>query len=319
MNLTDALPDPDTPLPLQQSAEFAKALRLMGRDAQALTIRDGRRRIGHIVLIGRHVPGLRTAYFTSRGPIWAGPLPVNLRHRALLHLRHEGLLLANGDSEAETDIFRISGYRRIVSGASVAELNLRPAGDWRRHTHGKWRNRLRRAERGAADVDLSTHPFQPTADARLLQNCAKMARKRGYQHLPEAFTSAFGAANPGAAQTFVAHQGGYMIAGIVVLRHGATATYHLGWNSEQGRVADAHRLLLSRAADWLRERGHRRLDLGTIDTENAPGLARFKLGAGAQSRKLSGSWLRMPFAASKAHNGRLPGDVGAPSEACRNY
>jgi hypothetical protein len=36
------------------------------------------------------------------------------------------------------------------------------------------------------------------------------------------------------------------------------------------------------------------LDLGTVDTENAPGLARFKIGSGAQIRSLGGTWLRIP-------------------------
>jgi hypothetical protein len=36
------------------------------------------------------------------------------------------------------------------------------------------------------------------------------------------------------------------------------------------------------------------LDLGTLDTQNAPGLARFKLGSGATAQLLGGTWARLP-------------------------
>jgi hypothetical protein len=48
------------------------------------------------------------------------------------------------------------------------------------------------------------------------------------------------------------------------------------------------------AADDLAARGHVRLDLGTVDTEAAPGLARFKLAVGATVHPLGGSWLGLP-------------------------
>jgi hypothetical protein len=40
----------------------------------------------------------------------------------------------------------------------------------------------------------------------------------------------------------------------------------------------------------LKAQGVARLDLGTIDTRRAPGIARFKLGAGARVEVLAGSW-----------------------------
>jgi hypothetical protein len=55
--------------------------------------------------------------------------------------------------------------------------------------------------------------------------------------------------------------------------------------SAQGKKR--HALVLAR-------RGITRLDLGTLDTEAAPGLARFKLGSGAAARALGGTWLWWP-------------------------
>ena len=40
----------------------------------------------------------------------------------------------------------------------------------------------------------------------------------------------------------------------------------------------------------LARRGVTRVDLGQVDTDTQPGLARFKLGAGADCRSLGGTW-----------------------------
>ncbi|GIT85375.1 hypothetical protein ROBYS_03910 [Roseobacter sp. OBYS 0001] len=81
---------------------------------------------------------------------------------------------------------------------------------------------------------------------------------------------------------------------MLFLEHGPVATYHLGWTSSAGRGANAHYALLMHAADYFAERSITRLDIGTVDTENTPGLARFKIGSGAQVRALGGTWIRMP-------------------------
>ena len=67
-----------------------------------------------------------------------------------------------------------------------------------------------------------------------------------------------------------------------------------GHTTAAGRAVSAHTLLLWQAADWLASKGHDRLDLGLINTEDAPGLARFKLGAGACARPLGGTWIWWP-------------------------
>ena len=44
----------------------------------------------------------------------------------------------------------------------------------------------------------------------------------------------------------------------------------------------------------LKKAGVKTLDLGGIDTEAGPGLARFKIGTGGEVLSLSGSWTRGP-------------------------
>ncbi|MEY8843073.1 GNAT family N-acetyltransferase, partial [Cribrihabitans sp. XS_ASV171] len=80
----------------------------------------------------------------------------------------------------------------------------------------------------------------------------------------------------------------------LILIHGQSATYHVAHTTQQGRATSAHNLLLWEAATWLAARGLTRLDLGPVETEHSPGLARFKLGTGARARALGGTWLLWP-------------------------
>jgi hypothetical protein len=52
--------------------------------------------------------------------------------------------------------------------------------------------------------------------------------------------------------------------------------------------------MLFQAAVALREEGVRWLDLGSVDSERALGLARFKLGTGAGLKRLGATMLVLP-------------------------
>ncbi len=72
------------------------------------------------------------------------------------------------------------------------------------------------------------------------------------------------------------------IAAIVILSHGKSATYQIGYTSEQGRKTSAHHLLLWQAVEQLKERGIHDFDLGGINEDTAKGLKRFKMGMGGK-------------------------------------
>lgn len=292
MILSDALPHCDTILPLQQSPEFAQTLQHMGRKADFITISHNNRRLAHLVVMRRRILGAKVA-FTSRGPVWPTPPNFEMRCRMIERLRQAGLTAINATAK-DVQALKITGYTQVMTPATLAQLDL--TADWRSHATVKWRNGLTRAERDRIDANLTltNRRFDPRQDDWLLQQTTAQARARRYRDLPASFTRAYTAVNPGQAQIFIAQQQDTPISAILILRHHGGATYHLGWSNDAGRRVDAHRLLLARAADWLVERQHRRLDLGTIDTETAPGLARFKLGMGARAVELGGTWLKMP-------------------------
>lgn len=79
------------------------------------------------------------------------------------------------------------------------------------------------------------------------------------------------------------------IAAILIICHGQSATYQIGWNSQEGRKYNAHHFLLWRAKFMLHSRGIKDLDLGGINNdEAAQGIKKFKEGTGAKISILAG-------------------------------
>ncbi|WP_417523104.1 GNAT family N-acetyltransferase [Marinovum sp.] len=179
---------------------------------------------------------------------------------------------------------------QLRTGAHVADLSLEgTASALRARMAQKWRNRLNRAaDSGLKVATLALPPDPGHWLLRIDQAQQVVKRYRGY---PPLFTAAFAAANRGQARIFEARRRGEPVAALLFLCHGAVATYHIGWSGPEGRESSAHHLLLWRAMLGLASRGVTRLDLGMVDTVTAPGLARFKLGSGAQCRALGGTWL----------------------------
>lgn len=250
-----------TALPLSQHPYHVEALQKIGADAQ-LIAQDG----AQLVTLRRRLPGLGVISMASREPLW----PQGAREL----LRKVRLVNADGGG------LRSLGFVQLMTPATVAELDI--TGDWLSRARGKWRNRLTRAK----PLRIKSHALGP-GDAWLLERCAEQARARGYRDLPAAYALAFPS-----ARVFEARLGSTVIAAMVMLIHAPVATYHLGWCGEDGRARDAHRQVLAHAVQWLSDAGITRVDLGTVDTDAAPGLARFKLGTGARAVRLGGTWLR---------------------------
>ena len=80
------------------------------------------------------------------------------------------------------------------------------------------------------------------------------------------------------------------IGAVLLLTHGAGATYQIGWNSNDGRDAGAHYILLWDALNCLKSRGVRHLDLGGTNDDTAKGVKAFKDGMGGMSVTLPGMY-----------------------------
>jgi hypothetical protein len=86
----------------------------------------------------------------------------------------------------------------------------------------------------------------------------------------------------------IVEEDGVKIAGILILCHGRSATYQIGWTSPAGRAKGAHNLLLWDGIRILKARGIQTFDLGGINDETAKGVKKFKAGMGGQHVILPG-------------------------------
>jgi hypothetical protein len=280
MDLATLSPDaPDhAPAPLLQSATAARALA-----ALRVSLTDAGQLVAQILLLRRF--GFTA---TLRGPLWHPAVTPPQMTAALRVLRRHGLRLVEADDPATATALHAAGFRQVATPAHVAELDLTPdAATRRRALDGKWRNRLVHAEKSR--LTLHHRRLEGPADPLLMAEAAQR-RTRRYRALPPGLSLAFGPA----AHVVEARQNGTPVAAMLFLRHGQTATYHIGHTTPAGRAAEAHRLILWHMADTLARDGVTRLDIGTVDTETTPGLARFKLGTGARLRPLGGSFIAIP-------------------------
>lgn len=269
---------PARSLPLQQHPYFAAAL---AKNGVSVILGDPivtQRRFGH----------LGTLRMVSRGPVWADDPDERLQCYAAL--RRAGVQIINAE-HPDDRILRAAGYRQIVTPAHVAEVDLtRP--DALAAMSGKWRNRLFRAK--GHGLSVTHRPFDRLRDHWLLQADAAQQGVKGFRNYPARITRGYAAEGKGATSLFLVDGAHGPLAALLFLNHAPRATYHIGWSSDEGRALNLHNLLMAHAIAHYRTRHFERLDLGQIDTRTAPGLARFKLGCGAEPRKLGGTWLRLP-------------------------
>lgn len=281
--------------PMQQHPRYGRALALCGAGVRRLAIADDDGAvIGRAQIVTRRLGPLALSMI-GRGPVWHGPQSGGGQRAALRQIAREvGPLVAIPAAQA-APMPRGPGLVALMTPAHHAVLDLGPGpATLRAGLGGKWRNRLVRAEADAVVVTRA-RDF-----GWLLAAEAGQARARGYRALPARFTEAWvaagddGAGDSSGYRLYEAHAGGALIAAMLFLTHRPWASYHIGWSGEAGRRRNAHGLILWRAITDLAAEGLAALDLGTVDTEAAPGLARFKIGTGARVAPLGPTLLVLP-------------------------
>ena len=304
-NLSPPVPAPSTlVLPLLQSPEFARTCELLRVPVRVCK----RERSGRITALwqvqSRHFGPLGRIDLVSRGPVAEdredlADWPDRFRRW------HDGRpMILNADG-LSPDALRAGGFMRVFKPKTLAMLPLSDRATMRAAMAQKWRNRLARAENAGLRVTRHALP----SNHWLLEAEQTQMRVKRYRGLPPAFCRAFASANPGKAVLFEARNKGRPIAAALILRHGPMATWQIGHSNEEGRRLNAMNRLLWEAMGWLADQGHTVLDLGTINQQDAPGLAHFKLGTGAQAHRLGGTWLHQGALAPLAR--RLPRALAA--------
>ena len=263
----------------QQSTAYGLAARASGGQVDLACLTDGGQVLARVQTLRRGA--LRVAL---RGPVWTVPLEARTRQTALRRLARQTVALVVQPEENSAAF----GVIPLITGAHVALWDLTPeVVDLRASLAGKWRNALGAAERRG----LAISPAPAAALGPLTEVEARQRISRHYHALPASFTRAL---PKDALRLWHWRRAGRCHATMCFVRHGDWATYHMGHADLIAREAGAHRVMLWQAALALRAEGVRVLDLGTVNTEAAPGLARFKLGTGAALHRLGPTSLVLP-------------------------
>lgn len=278
---------------LQQGWSYGEALRAGGVALRRLVARgpDGRP-LACAQVAQRRLMGLVGTAFLLRGPVWLDrDVPTAAQEALIRQIRADlgrPILIWAPESTATPP-----GRRPVVTGYSTIWLDLaQPLVDLERRLDAKWRGHLRQARRGALEV--ARQGTGAGLDWLIAANEA-YRRNVGYRGPAPLFLRRLAAAAETSGELFclVARERGAPVAGILVLRHGAAATYEVGHTTPRGRELRAKFLLLWRAVELLAAQRVRWLDLGGIDTERARGVARFKLGLGGEVETLAGTFTVM--------------------------
>ncbi len=278
----------------------AAASEATGQRLRHLALRRGGPLLGAAQIGIRRWPGWGDFAVLGRGPLWSPALAESDRRDALhallrrLRADHRGVMAAP-ERIGGADPLEDGPWLPVVTPISLAELALDATAETLlSRQSGKWRNRLRRAD--GAGLSVKHAPWDPEPTHWLLAKEARQRQRRGYRGFDMAYPLAWARmGGKEATRLFTATApDGEVVAAMLFLLHKPGATYHIGWTGPRGREMYAHNLLLWRAALWLSARGFTALDLDVVETETAPGLARFKLGAGARVVTLGATRLWAP-------------------------
>lgn len=284
---------------LEQSWAYGEAVASQHRQAVERHLIEAAGRPLALLQSFRRSYGPVTVTRILRGPTWlVDPMtdPATAEVCAAIARRYRGRRLdflswlpELPDDPRAIAMIEAQGLHRVVTGYSSAWLDLRQEADaLMSGLHGKWRSALRKAAREGLQVREDSRDRQRQA-ALLLYDTFR--RKKRFVGPSGSFIAAVAAADKTALLSLSARRDDKLLAGIILLRHGASATYMASWTSAAGREGQAHNLLLWRGIEVLKTGGTQWLDLGGLNTETQQGLARFKLGLGGEVFTLAGSYL----------------------------
>lgn len=261
--------------PMQQRWDYGATHLALGGQVHRAVIHQNGEPVALCQSICRKFAAVLNISLSTRGPLWLGPCD---QHRALRLIRRSCPL-----PPPRAQLFTTSDHALrlipLMTPTTNAQLSL-PVDP--KALHGKWRNSLRKAQSSGLRV---RHIACPTkALTALLETDHKQQSRKSFRALPADFTLKWHQIHPDDLRLITVSLLGRTIASTLFLRHGNTATYHIAHTTAAGRKFSAGRLALWHAFTDFTAQGLRQIDLGQIDTVNASGLARFKLGTGATAQ-----------------------------------
>lgn len=285
---------------LQQAWAYGEAVQLLGTKIHRAIAYEANKPVAIAQFLRKRIAGYISLSNCSRGPIWHPDLSISHRQQIYRQLKQSiptpGLkaILFSPDLPADTPDSHpeTAHLSRVMTGYSTVIMDLSlPMDILFSQLEGKWRNRLRAAERSPG-LQIITNASLSKCRL-LLERENQQRQQKNFHGLPTLFVENYIQASSSRGNAFAlsrAEQGAKMIAGMLFLIHGRMATYHIGWADETGRQMNVHNLLLWNGMAYLRDNGVTQLDLGGVNTHQLPGLSRFKLGTGGKVVTYAGTF-----------------------------
>lgn len=189
--------------------------------------------------------------------------------------------------EAE-NILKQSGFKSRRETFATIHVDLRlSTQELRKNLKQKWRNCLNKAEKQNLqitrdpqlyNVDLFLHHYNQYKNQKKFQG-PTLEFLREELAIAKVFKNAF---------MVWAHLDHVPVAGMLILIHGRSATYRIGWNSASGRTTNAHYLMMWTTILHLKKIGVESFDLGGILPTQEKAMTHFKLGLGYPPTELLG-------------------------------
>ena len=286
---------------LLQSYDYARAVcALNGQKARWGLITIGGQDAGLVQLLEAGLCGnIVHGVILDRGPLWYDGFD-NAQNYESFWIEFNRLFPRRFGRQRriipEAENLNDASYKKLPhSSYKTVWLDLRQDKDTlRAGLDKKWRNALTKSEKAGLsvswDIEGKTLPslLRHYSADRQLKNYDGPSAKL-LHHLSRTFVP------NGHMMIASAHHQGKVslddcgIAAILILCHGTSATYQIGWTSEEGRKSAAHNLLLWHAMCHLKDNGFTDFDLGGIN-DDATGLAKFKKGTGGEEVTYAGQY-----------------------------
>lgn len=256
-------------------------------------------------VVTRRILGLIKISMLLKGPVWLEKVSDDQKKQILYEIKARYPLKnfcffafsPEDDSSSngnERSIYKELGFHQIVTGNSTVLVDLTLSEDqlWQSF-YSKNRTHIRKAQKNNINIIIGDHNHSYTD--WLLKKEIKQQKQQKYLSVPVGLIKGYGdlSRKPQAVHTIFAVGDGKNepMAGALFLRHGLSATYHIGWNGAEGRKNRALNLLLWTMMTELKKIGVEVLDLGGLNTGEGADIARYKLSFGGQVQTLDGTFM----------------------------
>lgn len=284
-------------LPFLQSFDYGQALeQFYGHTIRYGVIADDQKTPLGLCRI-QEVGALRNllhAVMCDRGPVWLGEHGTEADFENFLQSltktfprrigRKRRLIPEHTD---RSNTIKNHGWRKVGEGYDTIWVDLmQDEKTLRGNLKKNWRGSLQKFEK--SDVTIEWDETGQTLPW-LLKHYEIDKMRRGYDGATPKFLRVLGKIFAQSQNILIglAMHGGNCIGSVLVLKHGTSATYQIGWTSDEGRRHCAHHGLLWQVVMKLKANGAKDFDLGGIN-ESASGVRKFKMAMGGDIVTLPG-------------------------------